>query len=752
MSTNSLFAKLLATENINIVHGAINTAYFDMKNRTLGLPNWNEPTVYDLLVGHEVGHALYTPAYDGWLDLKTHKNTRNDVPIGFYNIVEDIRIERMIQETYPGLTSSFLRGYRFMKNKDMFGIGKKEHITITDYNFIDRLNLKAKLRSLIEVDFKKEEIPYINMAHAASTFAEMKKAAEAIFDFVKDQIKEQASTTIAIPAECNESSTSLKDADEYSDSDDSGDSSGDNDDDASGDASGDASDASDAGDASDSSGDDSDDSDDSDDAGDGDGGDGDSYEEIEGGFLSDECYPIEPGTEGGRHVGAEGGANPLKYSEEAMTVDSITDNEYEKNKSQSLIERTKNGSLLRISYGYSKRQLESVIVPYELVKKARKNTIVPTLSSTKKFKQENKECVATLAREFEMKKAAYMYARATISKTGSLDMSKLHQYKHTDDIFLKTTKLAEAKNHGMVMCIDYSGSMAPIIKNVLSQVLQLSMFCDKVGIPYKIMGFGNGSGVGNYSSMLKEDTINHRGSHVFELLSSDMKKPVFDEAFSSLVFQYNILTEKTSYSNPFIGYESLQGTPLNEALIALHDVCKEFRIKHNVQKMTLVTLTDGDGAGIHYFPDRPEKMFIHGKKITINGGPKDMSRSLVANIRNLGYADKIVNFFITSPYYAGTGHGIGVPKDIDYREITSLKNKNASELKKNGCFVAKDCDGYDLRIVVSGKSSVMTGESAKELKIKSGDSKRKIETEFKKFAGSNKKNRIVATKFSEIIA
>ena len=60
---NPLLAKLLAKENLTVEHGNYHTAWFDVKNRVLGLPIWKDrgKDVYDLLVGHEVGHALYTP-------------------------------------------------------------------------------------------------------------------------------------------------------------------------------------------------------------------------------------------------------------------------------------------------------------------------------------------------------------------------------------------------------------------------------------------------------------------------------------------------------------------------------------------------------------------------------------------------------------------------------------------------------------------------------------------------------------------
>ena len=69
--TKSMLAKLLASENITVEHGKYNTASFDVKNRVLRLPIWKEMSgnLYDLLVLHEVGHALFTPE-EGMHDAK----------------------------------------------------------------------------------------------------------------------------------------------------------------------------------------------------------------------------------------------------------------------------------------------------------------------------------------------------------------------------------------------------------------------------------------------------------------------------------------------------------------------------------------------------------------------------------------------------------------------------------------------------------------------------------------------------------
>ena len=85
LSQQSTLAKLLAKENIQVIHGAYKTAWFDPQKRVLALPVWKNKgkAVYDLLTGHEVGHALYTPAA-GWHDAV---DDVNGAPRAYLNVV-----------------------------------------------------------------------------------------------------------------------------------------------------------------------------------------------------------------------------------------------------------------------------------------------------------------------------------------------------------------------------------------------------------------------------------------------------------------------------------------------------------------------------------------------------------------------------------------------------------------------------------------------------------------------------------------
>ena len=97
--SKSILAKLLASENLTVEHGKFNTASFDVKNRILRLPIWKEMkgSLYDLLVLHEVGHALFTPE-EGYHDAQGHGKGFKS----FLNVVEDARIERTVRDEKRG--------------------------------------------------------------------------------------------------------------------------------------------------------------------------------------------------------------------------------------------------------------------------------------------------------------------------------------------------------------------------------------------------------------------------------------------------------------------------------------------------------------------------------------------------------------------------------------------------------------------------------------------------------------------------
>ena len=182
MNRNPTIAKLLAKENVTVQHGNYSTAWFDVKNRVLGLPIWKDKgkDVYDLLVGHEVGHALYTP-YEGWHD---SPEKLKDCPRSYINVIEDARIEKFIRRDYPGLVRPFANGYKILLEDGFFS--NIDNINWNEVKLIDKINLKAKLQDLITVPFNDEELVFYKRAFETKTFAEVVQLCRDILAYTKE--------------------------------------------------------------------------------------------------------------------------------------------------------------------------------------------------------------------------------------------------------------------------------------------------------------------------------------------------------------------------------------------------------------------------------------------------------------------------------------------------------------------------------------------------------------------------------------
>jgi Mg-chelatase subunit ChlD len=721
MSTNAkdLFAKLLATENIKIKHGAFDSAYFDTEKRILGLPRWNVPVVADMLIGHEVGHALYTPN-EGWKHVVKHGIASKD----YYNVVEDVRIERLIQEKFPGMRQSFIRGYRYLQQIDLFGVGRSTVlITLDKYNFIDRLNIKAKLRSLIDVEFNDDELPYVDMAHAANTWAEVVAAAEAIYLFCKDRRENEESAssgldayTVIVKIKANVGSPATDEAPggifdeqeidvEVTDKPDGN-------------------------------------PEEDEDAKTGDSGTPDAKPE-------NPEKPEKDSTEDGIADNAAGNEAGIRSTPQDLSLESTIDKTIEDGL-KTLVDTDGRGNVIAYLDPPPQEVFDRVISYFAETQSKRSMSFSKralsdsdSIGDVKKFADEHKAVINSMVKEFETRKSASLYSRAKISKTGSIDLKRLHQYRTSDDIFLRTTKLAEGKNHGIVMLIDYSGSMSEVMRNVLVQTLQLAMFCKKTNIPFQVFGFSDVADASynsfrSYSSRNKNEPwydSAYKGVKVFEVLSSSLNKADYKLALAALV---KVTRMSSTYYHTPGGYERLGGTPLNAALLIMPKILRDFRNKHNIEKLSFVSLTDGDSNNVGL----GEAGYDFGDGNIVKNSTTDMVKSL----KNYG-ADNTTNFFLvsnwTSNYFS--------------RALFQPAQKNIDRIKANSMFTKNkvhalhDSYGYDVQIYIKGSSRMMSG-STEELKLDNDATPGKIVSAFKKHSKSKAGNRVVVSEFIKVVA
>lgn len=590
-------AKLLAAENIMIEHKPIKTAYFDVKNRVLALPMWKEMTesLYHMLVLHEVGHALDTPA-DGWkgsIDEVKEKDGSGVAQTfqGYLNVVEDARIERKIKTKFPGSRKDFIDGYNWLHDQDFFSVKTKE---IDSMTLIDRINLYFKLGTRIRINFTDEERAFVRRAEQTITFNDVIKLAQDIMAYAKakNEEQEQQKTTAM------EDMIGDEESDEFSndfDADDTQESEND--------------------------------------------GDGDEKTEQEEGSDENRSQGGENGLEGGRDP------KPLDHG----VLDSMTDRAMN-DRMEELLDQTLTGREFRYIMFPKDLTFEPFTHGYKEVLRRIEHDFAYGGADMigyrtfllNKFRMENNAAINYMVKEFEMKKAAIAYSRSKQAKTGVIDTNKLHSYKFNDDIFKRLSIEPTGKNHGVVSILDMSGSMAPSYRGAMDQLISLAMFCRRVGIPHRFYGF---------TSVIPHDSSNKRVREALkEKIAARLNKnfvfPVdgdfdllelFHEGMSLKEFNTmvgSLLVSSTRYGNGYYNsndadeyvisrgftsshnmiasrmkhndmeYFKLGGTPLNDAIIVSRDLMRKFRKEKNIQIMNYICITDGESNYSTYVTNR----------------------------------------------------------------------------------------------------------------------------------------------------
>ena len=194
----SIFARALATENLSFSFDATaETASFDVKNRHLVMPVWDvSETVQTMLVAHEISHALWTP-YDRSEELLAEAEMQgyNKVVLQrIANVIEDVRIEKLMKEKYPGTRRDFFLGYKEIMDRDMF------HLRTIDLNrasLISRLNIHYKfgLPGFIDIALNDDEVKIAGAIDRIKDFDQVMAVAKILYDHpaMKDEVEKAVS-------------------------------------------------------------------------------------------------------------------------------------------------------------------------------------------------------------------------------------------------------------------------------------------------------------------------------------------------------------------------------------------------------------------------------------------------------------------------------------------------------------------------------------------------------------------------------
>ena len=673
-----------------------------------------------MLVAHEVGHALHTP-FRIWKKEDKYKN----LPMDYVNVVEDARIERLMKQRFAGLNKDFYKAYEELHANNFFDVDDE---SVDDLKLIDKINLYFKIGAYLCIDFNDEENQIITEIAQAETFDQVLDLSLRLYNLSKEQ-KEQVDLeelmSVKFDPDGEPMNIQVVPEEKTEDTDEDG-------------------------------------------------------TETEG--KGTKPVPTDDDVEED-----ETPELSAKAGNHANIDESDTQRTFDRN----VREELKSDDLRETNYvTLPEVDVDSVLIKFETVRDALKShfsykttevfhplevtnynaRLDRAIAEFNKVKQSSRKDVNNLVKEFEMKKSADSYSRSATSRTGMLDMTKLHTYKFNDDIFKKVTVIPEGKNHGLVYLLDWSGSMHNVLEDTMKQLYNLVWFCRKVQIPFEVYAFTNDSwsldprtknedpdaytwqrDLPSHHTPKLNDIVIPDTFRLVNILSSQQRGRDLDEMMKLLFLQVSALS---NYGDlPYLREFQLSGTPLNEAIICIGQVTKRIIKSTGIQKCHVVVLTDGDGFHSEYmhegYDGQLSKRTIYSGGFMIRQGSKsysagnghtDLTTALVRSVKSELPNTSFLGIRLIDRDYRHFYMGYG--RD-SYGMFDDMKAQN----RKEGMIHFKS-DSFDQWY---GIATNKLHDDA-ELSVDQGADKRAISTAFKKMNRGKKTNKVMVKQFIDQIA
>ena len=304
------------------------------------------------------------------------------------------------------------------------------------------------------------------------------------------------------------------------------------------------------------------------------------------------------------------------------------------------------------------------------------------------------------------------------------------------------------------------------------QMFNLLWFCKKVGIPFDVYAFTN-----EWGSESPEDFPHQLVDHYekkenllcvpndFNLLNILTSKVSAKDMEHQMI---NIWRHAVGFSRTYRSFYTwgrkmaLSGTPLNEALVSLHQILPKFQKENNVQKVQCVVLTDGEACPlsrhkvIKRYWENDSQFLGHArhdywKTILRDRKTGTMYKFESGNFN--GFTDVMLkNLKDNFPTVNFVGIRLLAPRDAngfiklyndDYFETTKLQ----TEWKKEKSFVIRN-SGYDAYF---GMSCAALAQEV-EFDVDEGATKSKIKSAFAKSLKTKKLNKKVLGEFISLVA
>jgi hypothetical protein len=713
-SSKSVLAKVLACENISVVydHKAI-TASFDVRNRVLRLPMIKDISdeLQDLFVGHEVGHALFTPYTKE--DEKSFKEFGNfaaavdiggancDIAAGYINVIEDTRIDKLMKEKFAGLRRDYRIGYQELNDMDFFATKGKDLNTLP---FIDRINLHFKSGTAVEnlVKFSDEEQILVDKIAKTNTFDEVIQVTREVWEFCgkkKEQFPPDNKSDLGVDFEVDKTN--------------------------------------------------------------GNSDIGGSVVKIGNGEE----------VEGDTNDKAGNGTKSDKQLMETKMPDRCSTQEAFNRKMAEMI--TSNTTEV-VNQTIPDVNIDNVIIDYkeiidDFVPYARQ--YVKEFEFADKtyqgFAKSSKNVVNILVKQFLMKKSAESARRTQQRKSGSLDPVKMMNYHFNDDIFLRHQIHYNGKSHGLVFFMDWSGSMSPILKDTLHQLFQIVFFCRRMNIPFEVYAFTNcyhksyddycgdeyGDSRKKYNRQYVQPKV-HFGQErcmqnfaLLNILSSRMSTSDYNVMMRNLFLVVNYNDGSCTTSNVLPYRMRLSSTPLNESINAAIQIVNKYKVDNKLDIVNTVFLTDGEATGSYVTGSGyGTESYIHKGNCKIH--VSDWNRgtdSLIQMFRQLTDS-KAIGIFLDSKRGLSS---LAINKFFA-NDPNGLVNAEKMYKDEGFCVASKKCHSYDELFIIRGNFEV-EDDNVEQI-LSSKNTKVAIRNAFIRTMSNKTTSRVMLNRFIDLIA
>ena len=652
-------AKLMSTEDITVIQQPEKTAYFDTEKRVLVIPTWENLSdiIIELLIGHEIGHALYTNS-DEWIAALKLREP-NDVFRDYLNIIEDARIESLVKQRYPGMKKIFFHGYKQILESKIMIIDDVKNLSL-----IDRLNVYFKFNGIYSLSLSEREETYIRKIESVVNFKDVIDIALEIFDSeLHENRKRNNSSQKNELGEGSDSNTSEESTDESSEEST------------------------------------------------------DEYGDAEtGSARKEEFDTTDDDTQKESSKVTESTNTPSK-SQTLRDLDNSLSDRVNTSASKILYVDMPTPILKNIIYPFESIKTDFDRICSSQHNKATPEDseldeiFGKTANPLSSFYTEHKSNISLHKQLFQMRKKADQYNKTMMFRTGSLDMNKLYSHKYNDQIFKTFEVRPNGKNHGLIFIMDFSSSMSLYLRAAKTKALELILFCKQIGIPYVLYGFFD-SIWSQYEYEVKDhemvfDTNIGKNEYTFETADKFRLLELLSSRMSESNFKCMANIFMNHIGNNMYG---LGGTPLSETHLCLDSLVSKFRQDCSAKMVNVVYFTDGQGPSksvVHknaktgVYPPYRCKFVIHDPKTKLNHYLSDYnvgctSENLLKIIKTRMKDVTVINFLITSDLL----YEIAEDQKKKYLTEMGLTSEDIQNMRYSGYLRKKTHEAFNSKYIV----------------------------------------------------